>query len=229
VGQTGGGKGEGSEDDEVEIGCTMVSLRCPLSGSRIRMPARFASVGGLNAFDLDTFLDVAQRTRKWQCPHSMRSLPVQQLMVDGFLSCILSRLAVRGVCALSCLPSALWQCMVLRYIKLGAVNGTLCGREGPRPHSVRRRVVHVLQKMPDVMEIEVSPSGDWRVAGSEGAWLSVHGNNSEPLEDIKVKADPDMLKQEAGVRRRFPVSALWIKPSLQQYTCWKNVVLKTIS
>jgi hypothetical protein len=95
VRQTRGVKGEGDEsDDEVEIGRTVVSLRCPMSGSRMRVPARFASVGGLNAFDLDTFLDVVQRSRKWQCPHSMRNLPVQQLAVDGYLSHILSRLKV---------------------------------------------------------------------------------------------------------------------------------------
>ena len=94
--QTGGGKKEeGDEsDDEVEIGCTVVSLRCPMSGGRMRTPARFASVGGLNAFDLDTFLDVVQRSRKWQCPHSMRNLPVQQLLVDAYLSHILARLEV---------------------------------------------------------------------------------------------------------------------------------------
>lgn len=72
----------------------MVSLRCPMSGGRMRTPARFASVGGLNAFDLDTFLDVVQRSRKWQCPHSMRNLPVQQLLVDAYLSHILARLKV---------------------------------------------------------------------------------------------------------------------------------------
>lgn len=96
AGQTGGGKKEeGDEsDDEVEIGRTVVSLRCPMSGSRMRVPARFAAVGGLNAFDLDTFLDLVQRSRKWQCPHSMRNLPVQQLLVDGYLSHILSRLQV---------------------------------------------------------------------------------------------------------------------------------------
>lgn len=79
----------------MQIGRTVLSLRCPLSGARMRTPARFAPVGGLAAFDLDTFLDLAARSRKWQCPHSMRALPVQELMLDAYLSCILPRLKVR--------------------------------------------------------------------------------------------------------------------------------------
>ncbi|KAK9909295.1 hypothetical protein WJX75_000109 [Coccomyxa subellipsoidea] len=147
VRQTRGVKGEGDEsDDEVEIGRTVVSLRCPMSGSRMRVPARFASVGGLNAFDLDTFLDVVQRSRKWQCPHSMRNLPVQQLAVDGYLSHILSR----------------------------------------------------LKDLQEITEVEVSPGGEWRVVGSEGPWHSILEDPSVPLQDVKVKPEPEHLKQEAG-------------------------------
>ena len=97
----------------MQIGRTVLSLRCPLTGSRINTPARFAPVGGVTAFDLDAFLDLAQRSRKWQCPHSMRALPVQQLMLDAYLARILPRLrcaqppvapmtAQRGVRACPC-------------------------------------------------------------------------------------------------------------------------------
>ena len=62
----------GCDDEEVEIETvnTVVSLRCPLTGSRIKTPARFSDVAkGLVCFDLEAFLSVAERTRKWQCPH----------------------------------------------------------------------------------------------------------------------------------------------------------------
>ncbi len=52
--------------------------------------------------------------------------------------------------------------------------------------------------MPDVTEVEVSPSGEWRVAGSEGRWHSILEDPAVPLEDFKVKEDPEGLKQEAG-------------------------------
>jgi len=76
------------------VGGTEFSLRCPLSGSRIKTPARFVGVPGLTAFDLETFLGMVKRSKKWQCPHSMRNLPVQDLMIDGYLSRVLPRLQV---------------------------------------------------------------------------------------------------------------------------------------
>jgi hypothetical protein len=59
----------GSGDDDIEMTNTVVSLKCPLSGVRIVTPARFAEVHGMAAFDLDSFISMAERTRKWQCPH----------------------------------------------------------------------------------------------------------------------------------------------------------------
>ena len=97
--QAGTGKGDADEDDDddgLEVCVTEFSLRCPLSGSRICTPARFAGVGGLTAFDLDTFLGMVKRSKKWQCPHSMRNLPMQDLMIDGYLSRILPRLQVKA-------------------------------------------------------------------------------------------------------------------------------------
>lgn len=68
-------------DEDIEVSNTVLSLRCPLTGSRIRTPARFAPVPGLAAFDLDAFLATAERTRKWQCPHSMNMCTVHTLQV----------------------------------------------------------------------------------------------------------------------------------------------------
>ncbi|KAG2484222.1 hypothetical protein HYH03_016957 [Edaphochlamys debaryana] len=83
----------GDDDDEVQTGTTVLSLRCPLTGSRVRTPGRFAEVAGLACFDLDAFLDSAARTRKWQCPHSMAHTSVQSLMVDTYTQRILAALA----------------------------------------------------------------------------------------------------------------------------------------
>jgi hypothetical protein len=54
--------------DDIELCSTVLSLRCPLSGRRARRPARFASTPQqpLEAFDLDVFLEVTRRSRKWQ-------------------------------------------------------------------------------------------------------------------------------------------------------------------
>ena len=57
---------------------------------------RFAGVKGIAAFDLDTFLEMAQRTRKWQCPHSMRNMSVRQLHLDGWMMQVLQALQASG-------------------------------------------------------------------------------------------------------------------------------------
>ena len=94
--QAGSLKGDPNDsDDDMVLGSIEFTLRCPLTGSRIKTPARFAGVPGLTAFDLDAFVGMVKRSKKWQCPHSMRNLPVQDLMCDGYLSRILPRLQVR--------------------------------------------------------------------------------------------------------------------------------------
>ncbi len=59
------------------------------------MRAAAQNAGGLVGFDLDTFLSLAERTRKWQCPHSMQPGAVQDLAVDGFVQRVLASLRVR--------------------------------------------------------------------------------------------------------------------------------------
>ncbi len=56
---------------------------------------RFRGVPGLACFDLDTFLNMAKRSHKWQCPHSMRNMVVVDLQVDTYVSRLLAFLKVR--------------------------------------------------------------------------------------------------------------------------------------
>jgi len=66
---------------------------------------RFQPVSGLAAFDLDTFLAMAQRSRKWQCPTSGFNGTVHDVQVDAFTDRILAQLKVRRLretCANCC-------------------------------------------------------------------------------------------------------------------------------
>lgn len=73
--------GGDADDDDVQTSCTVLSLRCPLTGSRIVQPALFHKVSGMAVFDLQAFLDTAQRSLKWQCPNSMVNSSVDHLQV----------------------------------------------------------------------------------------------------------------------------------------------------
>lgn len=51
---------------------------------------------GLGCFDLDTYLSMVERSRKWQCPHSMRNVTIRELHVDTYATRLLEFLKVRS-------------------------------------------------------------------------------------------------------------------------------------
>ena len=58
---------------------------------------RFAGLPGIVAFDLDCFLSMAQRSRKWQDPHTLRNVTVKQLQLDTWMQAIIDRLQVASL------------------------------------------------------------------------------------------------------------------------------------
>lgn len=64
-----GGGGSGGDDDDILHAETLpLSLRDPMSNTRIGRAARIVGAKSPRAFDLDNFLESAKRSRKWQCP-----------------------------------------------------------------------------------------------------------------------------------------------------------------
>ena len=51
-----------------------------------------------------------------------------------------------------------------------------------------------MQNLPDVMDIEVSPgSGEWRVVGSQGAWMSIREDLGKLLDArVLIKPEPQL-------------------------------------
>ena len=85
------------DDDELEMGNTVVALKDPYTSTRMAIPARFTDVSGaFNAFDLEPFLSMAERTRKWLDPVNSKPSAVQQLQVDSYLAAILAALEARA-------------------------------------------------------------------------------------------------------------------------------------
>ncbi|KAI3425891.1 hypothetical protein D9Q98_007864 [Chlorella vulgaris] len=98
--QVSGGNGDESDEDLL-VSHQVVSLKDPMSGQRMQVPARFRDASGLQAFDLDSLLSMAQRNRKWQDPTTLKNSTVEQLQVDSFtqqvLQCLQSRPAITDV------------------------------------------------------------------------------------------------------------------------------------
>ena len=80
-------------DDEVQTMTSTMSLKCPFSSKRIKTPARLLNIDSLECvFDLDAFMTMVQKTRKWACPHSLRQSSVHHLARDVWLEAVLTSL-----------------------------------------------------------------------------------------------------------------------------------------
>ena len=94
------GDGDDSSDDEcLVVGTSTVSLRCPLTGARLRDPARLddSSGGPSSAFELSAFVALGTKTRKWVCPHNpTKPAPLRRVRRDGFLAAVLTSLDSSG-------------------------------------------------------------------------------------------------------------------------------------
>ncbi|KAH8939688.1 hypothetical protein BDL97_15G048700 [Sphagnum fallax] len=88
----GGGVDDDDDDSDLEVitESITVSLRCPMSGSRIKVAGRFKPCLHMGCFDLNTFVELNQRARKWQCPICLKNYSIESLIIDPLFNCITS-------------------------------------------------------------------------------------------------------------------------------------------
>ena len=84
-----------SGDSEEALGLEQMSfsLKDPLTCTRMITPARFDDASGPQAFDLDSFLSIAELNRKWQDPTTLKNSIITNLRVDAYVEKILKVLA----------------------------------------------------------------------------------------------------------------------------------------
>ncbi|XP_074286774.1 E3 SUMO-protein ligase SIZ1 [Silene latifolia] len=80
---------DSDSDLEVIADSVPVSLRCPMSGSRMKTAGRFRSCAHMGCFDLETLVGINERTRKWQCPICLKNYSLEDIIVDPFFNHIL--------------------------------------------------------------------------------------------------------------------------------------------
>eukprot|EP01062_Namystynia_karyoxenos_P007135 TRINITY_DN12501_c0_g1_i1.p1 TRINITY_DN12501_c0_g1~~TRINITY_DN12501_c0_g1_i1.p1 ORF type:complete len:451 (+),score=146.10 TRINITY_DN12501_c0_g1_i1:93-1355(+) len=110
---------EGEEDAAVTAQSVQVSLNCPLSGTRIVIPARGKKSGHLQVFDLEHFLTVnISRNRHleaegklplpWKCPVSGEVLDKQSIVVDPYFGDVLAKVSAAAT-HVTITPDGLWR------------------------------------------------------------------------------------------------------------------------
>lgn len=85
----GGGEAENADSDsdlEVVAESITVNLRCPMSGSRMKIAGRFRLCVHMGCFDLETFVEMQQRSRKWQCPICLKNYSLESLIIDPYFN-----------------------------------------------------------------------------------------------------------------------------------------------
>ncbi|CAM6020685.1 unnamed protein product [Sphagnum balticum] len=95
---SGGGLDDEDDDSDLEVVAESitVNLRCPMSGSRIKVAGRFKPCLHIGCFDLDTFVEINQRARKWQCPICLRNYSIDSLIRDPLFNKIISAMKDMG-------------------------------------------------------------------------------------------------------------------------------------
>ena len=84
-------------DQDLEIATTSckVSLACPLGKMRMVTPARASTCDHLQCFDAQLYLAMNEKKPKWTCPVCNKPALMENLLVDGFFTELISS---------SCLP-----------------------------------------------------------------------------------------------------------------------------
>jgi hypothetical protein len=81
------------DDIEVEAG-VLLSLRCPLSATRIATPVRYLTCAGMAVFDLDSHIRSATRSRCWRCPLCPAEGLLDKVARDPFMGGVLAALSL---------------------------------------------------------------------------------------------------------------------------------------
>ncbi|KAJ3441355.1 e3 sumo-protein ligase pias1 [Anaeramoeba flamelloides] len=88
----GSGSNKNSENKEIPINflSDTISLKCPLSRKRIKIPSRTINCKHLQCFDLTQFIKFAEFSKKWVCPCCNIKIKLNELIIDGFVQEIIS-------------------------------------------------------------------------------------------------------------------------------------------
>ncbi|XP_073222535.1 E3 SUMO-protein ligase SIZ1-like isoform X2 [Cicer arietinum] len=92
--RAGGGNSadEAGSDSDLEVvsDTFSINLRCPMSGSRMKIAGRFKPCVHMGCFDLEVFVEMNQRSRKWQCPICLRNYALENIIIDPYFNRITS-------------------------------------------------------------------------------------------------------------------------------------------
>ncbi|RWS26629.1 E3 SUMO-protein ligase PIAS1-like protein [Leptotrombidium deliense] len=77
-------------ETEIEDTKWIVSLVCPISKTRMRMPCRSSKCDHIQCFDREVFLSIAKKQNHWKCPLCLKPLATSDLRIDTLLEKVIA-------------------------------------------------------------------------------------------------------------------------------------------
>ncbi|CAM8898029.1 unnamed protein product [Rhodiola kirilowii] len=111
----GGGASTDNADSDSDIELVaesiVVNLRCPMSGSRMKIAGRFKPCLHMGCFDLEIFVEMNQRSKKWQCPICLKNYSLENIIIDPYFNRITSKMIYCGedVTEIEVKPDGSWR------------------------------------------------------------------------------------------------------------------------
>ncbi|XP_061354954.1 E3 SUMO-protein ligase SIZ1-like isoform X2 [Gastrolobium bilobum] len=102
---------DSDSDLEVVSDTFSINLRCPMSGSRMKIAGRFKPCVHMGCFDLEIFVELNQRSRKWQCPICLQNYALENIIIDPYFNRITSMMKNCGeeVTEVEVKPDGYWR------------------------------------------------------------------------------------------------------------------------
>ncbi|WKX88308.1 hypothetical protein Q1695_008167 [Nippostrongylus brasiliensis] len=87
----------GGCDDDIAMQQLKISLLCPLSRTRIRLPARCKKCSHLQCFDMFNYLQMNEKRPTWRCPVCSDWAPYKLLIIDEYFQNVLNNVEQEAV------------------------------------------------------------------------------------------------------------------------------------
>ncbi|KAL5711385.1 SUMO ligase siz1 [Ranunculus cassubicifolius] len=204
----GGNANDNADSDsdlEVVADSINVNLRCPMSGSRIKTAGRFKPCAHMGCFDLDTFVELNQRSRKWQCPICLKNYSLENVIIDPYFNLITTMMRGCGedVTDIEVKPDGSWRAKNeterLDLIQWHLPNGAPCVEPKPNIEALKQVKAeggggsdgHTGLKI----GIKKNPNGLWQVSRHENTQSL---SSESPYEEKFQKIAPMMSSSATG-------------------------------
>ncbi|RCV36690.1 hypothetical protein SETIT_8G002400v2 [Setaria italica] len=198
-GGTEANNADSDSDIEVVADSVSVNLRCPMTASRIQIAGRFKPCAHMGCFDLEAFIEINQRSRKWQCPICLKNYSLENIIIDPYFNRIASLIKSCGddTSEIDVKPDGSWR--VKGRVELKDLtqwhlpDGTLCVATDTAAKPKMCIVKHEVKEEPSSeevgcrlkLEIRKNINGQWEISkrGDSDSMLSSSNDHTRHMEN----------------------------------------------